>query len=91
LTDPDRNPSHHYAGLFYIGYFFSNVPATFVNWVRDGPLTGPANAPDLRLGNIAARHGDMLWCGRFSIYALGDVIRYSLSIKAYLWPADYPY
>jgi len=86
----DENPSHHYAGLFYMGYFFGDWFGASVNWLRDGPLSDYSQ-PDLDLGNLAAQHGEMLWRGRFSMYALGDILRYSLSVQAYLWPAGYPY
>lgn len=90
LMDPDGNPSHHYAGFFYMGYFFGDEASQPVNWLRDRPLSN-RNDPDLLLGNIAARHGALLSKGRFSSYALGHVIQYALSVRAHIWPIHYPY
>jgi hypothetical protein len=78
LSD-DPDPSHHYAAFLYMGYFFSQEKAMALNWLRDGPLSGRYSEPDLILGNIAAKQGELLWQGSFSIYDLGDVIRYSLA------------
>jgi RHS repeat-associated protein len=90
LTDPDGNPSHHYAGFFYVGYFFGYGSGSLVNWLRDGSLSS-RNDQDLLLGDIAAWHGGMLCNGRFSSYALGHVIQYALSVRAHIWPMHYPY
>jgi hypothetical protein len=57
----DFNPSHHYAGLFFLGYFLSqSTPGGFpgaavaaaVNFKRD-----ENNPPDIALGNHAILHG----------------------------------
>ncbi|MHA1567721.1 MAG: hypothetical protein ACTSX7_20605 [Alphaproteobacteria bacterium] len=85
----DNNPAHHYAGLFHTGYFFGAPAGRLVNWFRDGPLSD-YNEPDILLGNAAAEHASLLRRGKFSLYALGDVIRASLSVDAYIWPRNYP-
>jgi RHS repeat-associated protein len=40
----DENPSHHYAGLVYFGYFFGAYHGETINWLRDGPLSGYSQA-----------------------------------------------
>jgi hypothetical protein len=32
----DENPSHHYAGLFYLGYFYGPLLSCGGNWLRVG-------------------------------------------------------
>lgn len=80
----DENPSHHYAGFLHAGYFLSYLPGAVVNYLRDG-LMG-YNPQDLRCGNIAARHGDMLFDHHFTMYDLGYVIRGALSVSPSIWP-----
>lgn len=54
--DPASNQSHHYAGLFYFGYF-SGAGGGFVgNLLRDAD-PNEFNPGDIRLGNIAAVDG----------------------------------
>lgn len=48
----EGNQSHHYAGLFVLGYFAGSNSATVVNVMRD--LDNPG---DIALGNVAAEHG----------------------------------
>jgi hypothetical protein len=69
LVDTDTNPSHHYAGFLYMGYFFGSAAAYASNWLRDGPLSN-TNDPDLKLGYLSANHGAML--GNHSI-GMGQV------------------
>lgn len=63
---PEVNQSHHYAGLFFLG-FFTDVPtAVAVNIARDTIDPGPPlaiayNPGDIALGNVAARHGSWLY------------------------------
>ena len=33
---PSENASHHYAGLFFAGYYLSELPGVVVNIGRDG-------------------------------------------------------
>ena len=51
----DLNPSHHYAGLLFLGYFAGGGISEIVNFARDYN-----NSPDIRLGNVASRHGARL-------------------------------
>jgi hypothetical protein len=51
-NNPTYNQSHHYAGIFVLGYFTEPNTASFVNTVRD-----IGNPGDISLGNIAAGHG----------------------------------
>jgi len=44
-----ENQSHHYAGIFYLSYFFSPPLAQAINFGRD-----PTNLGDILLGNKAA-------------------------------------
>jgi RHS repeat-associated protein len=44
-----QNQSHHYAGTFYLSYFFSPDLAKLINLIRD-----PSNPGDILLGNEAA-------------------------------------
>ena len=44
-----QNQTHHYTGIFFLSYFFSNGPAKLINFVRD-----PGNPGDILLGNEAA-------------------------------------
>jgi len=48
----DPNPSHHYAGLLFLGFFTPEKLAMAVNHMRD-----PENPSDIILGNIAIRDG----------------------------------
>ncbi len=86
----DRNPSHHYAGLFYVGFWLGKNTGIAANWLRDGPLS-ELNVPDLRLGDLAAQQGWDLQVGRYSIDRLSDVLRISLGTQAYWIPQGYPY
>ena len=77
LEPGDPNQAHHYAGLFYMGYWFTRIPATLTNWARDG-IWG-WNYPDTVLGDMAARHGHELRRGAYTMYELADRIFTSLS------------
>jgi len=48
----NENQSHHYAGIFTLGYFTETNTASFVNWGRDYDNPG-----DVTLGNVAATDG----------------------------------
>jgi hypothetical protein len=51
----DSNPSHHYAGLFFLGYFAQIAPVgKAVNYARESDTN---NRPDIELGNIAVDQG----------------------------------
>ncbi len=86
----DENPSHHYAGLFYMGYFFGASIGRAVNWLRDGPLS-VTSEPDLVLGDLAADQGQMLAMHRYPMSRLGDVLRRYLNARDEIWPRGYPY
>jgi RHS repeat-associated protein len=58
LEDPASNQSHHYAGLFFLGYYAGGPGGISGNLVRDA-LT-KYNAGDVALGNLAAFHGACL-------------------------------
>jgi len=52
------NQSHHYAGLFFAGYYTSPVGGFVVDYIRDAmPFTGGLNPPDMYLGAVAAEDG----------------------------------
>lgn len=84
-----NNPSHHYAGLFYTGYWFGSGGGIVANWLRDGPISGN-NTPDILLGNIASRHGWSLAQGNYSMFELGNVLRARLGTEPSLIPGHYP-
>jgi RHS repeat-associated protein len=50
-----ENQSHHYAGIFFLGYFAGQEIASGINEVRDN-LIRP-NAGDVNLGEVAASDG----------------------------------
>ena len=95
----DKNPAHHYAAYFFVGFFFGPDFGGVVNFVRDGPAAGiqiPGfhwnperawNYPDLYLGQGAAWHGFYLKYGRFDIHQHGQLLRMSLGTQAFLGPA----
>lgn len=62
--DPAQNQSHHYAGLFFFGYFTGAGGGVVGNLLRDAD-PGEFNAGDIRLGNVAAvdgaRLGSSIW------------------------------
>jgi RHS repeat-associated protein len=70
-----RNPSHHWAGLFYAGFYLGRGQGRAVNEIRDWD-----NPPDLKLGELAVDFGDALYrgylemrdVGRFATYTLAD-------------------
>jgi hypothetical protein len=86
----DNNPSHHYAGLFYMGYFFGEDIGKFTNWLRDGPLSS-TNREDLNLGYLAARHGDLLSQGVITMHEVGQALRFSVDARPGIWPANTPW
>lgn len=85
----DSNPSHHYAGLFYMGYFFGPTAGYISNWLRDGPLSN-RNVPDLNLGYVAASHGAMLYGGIISMAEVGLTVSYAVDTRPGLWAANSP-
>ena len=53
-----ENASHHYAGLFFLGYFFGAGAGKVINFGRDGDFwNGEYNDGDLKLGNVAVVDG----------------------------------
>ncbi|GIV70763.1 RHS repeat-associated core domain-containing protein [Caldilinea sp.] len=85
----DVNPSHHYAGLFYMGYFFGPTIGYISNWLRDGSLSN-RNVPDLNLGYVAVSHGAMLYDGIISMAEVGSAASYALDVRPGLWASDSP-
>ena len=85
----DPNPSHHYAGLFYLGYFFGPAAGYASNWLRDGPLSGLSN-PDLNLGYVAVSHGSMLYDGIISMAEVGLAVTYAADARSGLWASNSP-
>ena len=87
----DENPAHHYAGLFYLGYFNEKTIGYLGNWMRDGPVnfdprqwggglfTTPAYA-DLDLGYLAVDHAVSLSQGQIGITKVGSIARDALSL-----------
>ena len=56
-----ENASHHYAGLFFLGYFTNGHLAASVNIARDADWwNGEFNGGDLLLGDVAAYDGGNL-------------------------------
>jgi len=47
-----QNQSHHYAGIFFLGYYAGPQASSIIELGRDSDNPG-----DLRLGGVAARHG----------------------------------
>ena len=85
----DPNPSHHYAGLFYLGYFFGPAAGYASNWLRDGPLSELSN-PDLNLGYVAVSHGSMLYDGIISMAEVGLAVTYAVDARSGLWASNSP-
>jgi RHS repeat-associated protein len=93
----DKNPSHHYAGLFWLGFFAGHyIPpdvggfvAGLLNFARDGPWSDPSE-PDLKLGDLAVDHGVLLAIGRITIGEVELAIGYACDAGAGLWPMDTP-
>ena len=53
------NQTHHYAGIFALGYFNGYETASAVNFARDSRLSGEPNPGDIALGEVAAKHGNL--------------------------------
>ena len=85
----DENPSHHYAGLFYMGFFFGPAIGHASNWLRDGPLSGTV-VEDLNLGYLAVNQGAMLYDGIISMAEVGLAVLYAVNTRPGLWPGDTP-
>ena len=86
LVESRQDATHHYAGLFYAGYFFGVGPAHMANLFRDGPRSGN-NPPDLHLGYVAAWQGGMLsggW-GNISLSQLSTAARFALDVRLNTW------
>jgi len=73
--DPTYNQSHHFAGLFFLGYFAGSDSAKIINFARDYNNEG-----DLRLGNLAADDG-----GYFSSNSsdIMDIVNYISALSTY--------
>ena len=59
----DDNPAHHWVAAFVAGYAYGSLFGALTNTVRDLAqlVTGQGGTmADIRLGNVAARHGSML-------------------------------
>jgi RHS repeat-associated protein len=69
-----ENQSHHYAGLFFMGYYTSPVGGNIVDFIRDGNAINGITIPDIYLGNIAARDGWNLRTGRISPVDMPGII-----------------
>ena len=85
----DENPSHHYAGLFYMGFFFGPAIGHAANWLRDGPLSGVV-VEDLNLGYLAVNQGAMLYDGIIAMGEVGLAAQYALDVRPGLWPSNTP-
>ena len=85
----DENPSHHYAGLFYMGFFFGPAIGHASNWLRDGPLSGTV-VEDLNLGYLAVNQGAMLYDGIICMAEVGLAVLYAVDARPGLWPGDTP-
>jgi hypothetical protein len=55
---PSENQSHHYVGIFFLGYYSGAAGGAGLN-LRDAQ-PGQYNPGDLRLGTVAAIHGGYL-------------------------------
>jgi RHS repeat-associated protein len=74
MSEPGRDdPVHHYAGLFYLGYFAGTPAATVVNIGREVNQWPPI-WPDVHLGNVAAIHASVVRSNPFGHYMLGYFI-----------------
>jgi len=87
FIQPDNtDQAHHYAALFYIGFWFGTETGLIANHLRDGICDiGPFqfSPEDLRLGDIAAYHGDLLLNDYILISQLGNLIRSQLGEGGY--------
>ncbi len=70
-----QNQSHHYAGLFYLGYFGSQAIAETVNCLRD---CGDLNFGDINLGITGARDG-----AAFNGIAPNDLVSLILNLSEF--------
>ena len=84
LVEAGQDATHHYAGLFYSGYFFGAGPAAAINWFRDGPRSDN-NPPDLHLGYVAGLQGNMLARGFISPSEVSTVARFALDVRLDTW------
>ncbi len=85
----DGNPSHHYAGLLYVGFFSGAPLGHTINWLRDGPLSDPSQ-PDIELGRVAVDHGAMLYDYIINLEELGSAACYALDVRPAIWPKNTP-
>ncbi|MFV0643699.1 MAG: hypothetical protein ACK5NN_04260 [Sphingomonadaceae bacterium] len=84
----EHNQAHHYAGLFYVGYFYGSRTGITVNWARGGRFSG-LNQADIYLGDIASRNGWALRQRQYSVSGVGEMIRVNLSDRDYLLPQNW--
>jgi hypothetical protein len=89
LDEGDPNQSHHWAGLFYMGYFFEPLVAQSVNVVRE-INQWPPNTPDITLGAIAVNQGGMFRAGIVNMSEIGSMLRQTIDQRPGLWSRNSP-
>ena len=89
VDEGDANQSHHWAGLFYMGYFFEAWAGQAVNVAREVNQL-PVNTPDITLGSIAVNQGRMLGAGIVNMAEVGDMIRQTIDARPAIWPSNSP-
>jgi len=91
----EDNPAHHYAGLFFAGYFFGENIGKWVGELRERldirafrPVPQHAvTIQDIKLGNIAVEHGVRLRLGQsLGAYVPGTSLTVSHSdVATWIW------
>ena len=89
FPDKPDNPAHHYAMYFYMA-FFGESTARAVLWWADGGGRNAYNPPDVRLGQVAIRHGSNLADRVISISEVADAILYALDARGGIWANNTP-
>ncbi|NJM39404.1 MAG: hypothetical protein HC853_00860 [Anaerolineae bacterium] len=85
LDEGETNQSHHWAGFFYMGFFYETWVGYAVNRARDFD-----NAPDIVVGDAAVNHGRMVGAGTVNMSEVGDLIRQSFDSRPAIWGPNSP-
>jgi RHS repeat-associated protein len=81
----ERNQAHHWAGFFYMGFFYETWVGYAVNRLRDFD-----NTPDIIVGDVGVNHGRMLGAGIVNLSEVGDLIRQSFDARPAVWGLNSP-
>jgi RHS repeat-associated protein len=89
LDTGDQNQSHHWAGLFYMGFFFEAWVGQSVNVARE-INQWPPNTPDITLGSIAVNQGRMLGARIVNMSEVGSMLQQTIDARPAIWPPNSP-